>query len=217
MACCCGSRWCPSCWPITRPCESAAGRRHSQVAQGITEGRDAVQGLRDSTLERNDLARAISDARRRGSRLMRGHDSPPVLRVAVEGTSRDLRPLLRDEIYKIAAEALRNAFRHAQAARVDVDIQYGSDKFRLRVRDGGGASTRRCWHRGARATTGCAGMRERATVIGGKLAVWSEGGAGTEVELRLPASIVYATSARRSWLSRLLGSKTAARVGGDTS
>ena len=44
------------------------------------------------------------------------HPSPP-LRVAVEGHARDLRPIVRDEIYKVAAEALRNAYRHAEAGR----------------------------------------------------------------------------------------------------
>jgi hypothetical protein len=64
---------------------------------------------------------------------------------------------------------------------------------------------------------GLRGMPERAALIGGKLAVWSEAGAGTEVELRLPARIVYATFPRRTWWSRLLVSKPAARVGGDPS
>jgi hypothetical protein len=53
-------------------------------------------------------------------------------------------------------------------------------------------------------------MPERAALIGGKLAVWSEVGVGTEVELRLPADIVYATSPPRSWLSRLFAMKTPA-------
>jgi hypothetical protein len=58
-------------------------------------------------------------------------------------------------------------------------------------------------------------MRERAALVGGKLAVWSEAGAGTEVELRFPASIVYAKSPRRSWWSRLFGPKSPADVRGD--
>ena len=53
---------------------------------------------------------------------------------------------------------------------------------------------------------GLRGMPERAALIGGKLAVWSEVGAGTEVELRIPASAVYATCAERSWWSRLSAS-----------
>jgi signal transduction histidine kinase len=54
-------------------------------------------------------------------------------------------------------------------------------------------------------------MPERAALIGGKLAVWSEVGAGTEVELRLPARIAYATTTKHSWLSRLLASIQASK------
>ena len=54
---------------------------------------------------------------------------------------------------------------------------------------------------------GLPGMRERATLIGGKLTIWSEVDAGAEVELRVPASIVYATARRRSWLSQAFAAK----------
>src|SRR6185503_20547866 len=101
-------------------------------------------------------------------------------------------------------EALRNAFRHAQAGLVEVEIRYDDDEFRLRVRDDGkGIDQAVLAAQGIEGHYGLRGMPERAALIGGKLAVWSEVGAGTEVELRLPSSIVYATSRRRSWLSRL--------------
>ena len=107
-----------------------------QAAKAITEGRDAVQGLRASTVERNDLAIAI---RTLGDELATDAtgNPAPALRVEVEGQPRDLHPILRDEIYKIAAEALRNAFRHGQAGRVEVEIRYDHDEFRVRVRDDG--------------------------------------------------------------------------------
>ena len=57
--------------------------------------------------------------------------------VEVEGTPRDLHPILRDEIYRIAGEAMRNAFKHAQARRIEVEIRYDERQFRLRVRDDG--------------------------------------------------------------------------------
>jgi hypothetical protein len=60
-------------------------------------------------------------------------------------------------------------------------------------------------------------MPERAALIGGKLAVWTEVGAGTEVELRLPARIVYATPRRRSWWSRQLASSALTHLEGDAS
>ena len=106
------------------------------AANAITEGRDAVQGLRASTVERNDLAVAV---RTLGDELASDASAhqPPALSVAVEGQTRDLHPIVRDEIYKIAAEALRNAFRHAHAGRVEVEIRYDNEEFRLRVRDDG--------------------------------------------------------------------------------
>ena len=95
-----------------------------------------MQGLRASTVERNDLAVAI---RTLGDELATDASvhQPPTFRVAVEGQARDLRPIVRDEIYRIAAEALRNAFRHAHAGRVEVEIRYDNEQFRLRVRDDG--------------------------------------------------------------------------------
>ena len=172
-----------------------------QTADFITEARDEVQGLRDSTVQSNDLALAISTL---GQEL--GTDSVnhrPAFRVAVEGEARNLHPILRDEIYKIAAEALRNAFRHSQARQIEVEIRYDTEQFRLRVRDDGkGVDPAILSSQGSEGHFGLPGMRERATLIGGKLVVWSEVDAGTEVELRIPASTAYPTAPRRSWFSR---------------
>src|SRR5208337_3817851 len=153
-----------------------------QAAEAITEGRDAVQGLRDSITQTNDLALAISTL---GEELVAdstGHR--PAFRVAVEGQSRDLHPILRDEVYKIAAEALRSAFLHANAKQVEVEIRYDDERFRLRVRDDGkGIDAAILSQQGKEGHFGLPGMRERATLIGGKLTIWSEVDAGTEVEL----------------------------------
>src|SRR4029453_8420846 len=98
-----------------------------QAAKAITEGRDAVQGLRSSTIEKNNLALAISAL---GTELpAEGSGLRPAFHVAVEGETRELHPILCDEIYKIAAEALRNAFRHAHAGRVEVEIRYDDEQF----------------------------------------------------------------------------------------
>ena len=177
-----------------------------QAAKAITEGRDAVQGLRDSVIEGNDLAPAISIL---GEELAtHANNSRPAFHVAVEGKSRDLHPILRDEVYKISAEALRNAFRHAQAGRVEVEIRYDTEQFRLRVRDDGkGMDPVILSAQGTEGHFGLSGMRERATIMGAKLTVWSEVGAGTEVELCIPASTAYATTNERSWLSQKLAGR----------
>jgi signal transduction histidine kinase len=187
-----------------------------RAAKAITEGRDAVQDLRGSTAERHDLAIAIRTLGEELSAHASTHP-PPTFTVAVEGPTRALRPLVRDEVYKIAAEALRNAFRHAHATGVEVELRYDDKEFRLRVRDDGdGIDAKVLANQGLEGHYGLRGMTERAALAGGKLAVWSEVGAGTEIELRLPASTVYATADRRSWVARLLAFKSPVRDGRDS-
>jgi len=178
-----------------------------RVALAITEGRDAVQGLRESTVQSNDLARAVNTL---GEELAAdpGNHGAPAFHVAVEGEPRDLHPILRDEIYRIAAEGLRNAFRHAHARQVEVEVRYDDQQFRLRVRDdGAGMDQTVISDQERKGHYGLPGMRERAKLIGGKLVVWSEVGSGTEVELRIPASAAYVAAPKRSWLSELLARK----------
>jgi signal transduction histidine kinase/ligand-binding sensor domain-containing protein len=181
-----------------------------QAAEAITEGRDAVQGLRASTVQSNDLALAISTLGEELAADPSNHGAA-AFRVAVEGEARNLHPLLRDEVYKIAAEALRNAFQHAQARRVEVEIRYDNEQFRLRVRDDGrGIDAALLCGQGSEGHYGLRGMRERATLAGGKLAVWSEVNAGTEVVLCIPARAVYATASRGSWWSPKFSGKAKA-------
>ena len=181
----------------TAEAKKALEKAIHQAKHAIVEGREAIQGLRSSVVETNDLALAI---RTLGEELAINSE-PVVFDVHVEGTSRSLHPILRDDIYKIAAEALRNAFRHAEARRVEVEIRYDQEQFRLRVRDDGkGIDPAILSSRGRERHYGLPGMQERATLIGGKLAVWSELDAGTEVEVRVPASTAYVTTSRTSWL-----------------
>jgi signal transduction histidine kinase len=181
-----------------------------QAADAITEGRDAVQGLRTSATEGNDLADGI---RSFGKELADDSgDDAPELRVDVQGTSRALHPIVRDEIFRIASEALRNAFRHANAKHIEVELRYDDREMRLRVRDDGRGIDQKVLTEGGReGHFGLRGMRERATVIGGKLTVWSGLDAGTEVELSVPGSRGYASPAgtqRSGLLDRFTRPKT---------
>ena len=137
-------------------------------------------------------------------------ENSAVFRVTVEGTPRALHPILRDEVYRIAGESLRNAFRHAHARRIEVEIRYDERQLRLRVRDDGkGIDPTILSGDGRAGHFGLHGIRERAKIVGGQLEVWSEHDSGTEVELRVPASRAYATlsAARRSWLTKKLSGK----------
>jgi signal transduction histidine kinase len=115
----------------------------------------------------------------------------PHFRVDVEGTPRNLPPILRDEVYRIACEALRNAFRHAHARRIEVEIRYEQRQLRLLVRDDGKGMDQKVLGEGRPGHYGLAGMHERAKLVGGKLGVWSELDSGTEVELVIPSLIAY--------------------------
>ena len=162
-----------------------------RARDAIIEGRDAVQGLRSSMLISNDLARSIGAI---GEELTGEQPGPRQsgFRTHVEGASRDLSPLVRDEIYRIGVEALRNAFRYAEAGEIEVEIRYDPRQFRMRVRDNGKGIDPRILETGGRAGHhGLPGMHERASLAGGALAVWSKLGAGTEIELTIPAAIAY--------------------------
>jgi signal transduction histidine kinase len=164
-----------------------------QAREAIIEGRDVVQGLRSSTVISNDLARAISTFGEELAADQAGGNCPD-LQVQVEGTSWELAPRVREEVYRIAGEALRNAFRHARARRIEVKIHYDNRQFRLRVRDNGKGMDPKVLAEGGRAGHyGMAGMQERATLVEGKLAVWSELDSGTEAELTIPASVAYSS------------------------
>ena len=178
------------------------GSAIDQAAEAITEGRDAVQGLRSSTMETNDLAVAIRTVEK-SSPPTEGASRGVVLRVEAQAR-RALHPIVRDEILRIAGEAMRNAFRHAEAKHIEVELRYDERDLRLRVRDDGKGIDPKVLNRGGReGHFGMHGMRERAKLTGGKLTVWSGLDSGTEVELGIPAAHAYTSSSSSTWRSRL--------------
>jgi signal transduction histidine kinase/ligand-binding sensor domain-containing protein len=175
-----------------------------ETRQALTEGRQAVQGLRSSAVETHEFSEAIKTLTEElASEPTQGIRAE--VRLSVEGTPRALQPLLRDEIYRIASEALRNAFRHAEASRIEVQLGYDDRSFELRVRDDGkGMDPKVLSDEGLPGHFGLRGMRERAQKIGGKFSIWSAPASGTELALSVPGTIAYGTAERggRSWLAR---------------
>jgi signal transduction histidine kinase len=122
-----------------------------------------------------------------------------VIHVQVEGAPRELKPIVRDEAYRIACEALRNAVRHAQARKIAVEIQYGESRFRLRVRDDGrGMAQETVERQPPTGHFGLHGMRERAEIIGAHIDVWSKLNYGTAIDLSVPANVAYSVSSGSS-------------------
>ena len=175
--------------------KAALEKALDRAEQAVVESRDAIQDLRSPAISSKDLARALAELAEELAAGRLASIDPPQFRVSVEGAPRDLDPLIRDNIYRIACEAMRNAFQHARARSVEAEIIYAEAAVRLRVRDNGKGMDPKQLQAGRDGHWGFSGMRERAQQIGGKLEMWSEIGAGTEVELLIPAAIAYSRGA----------------------
>ena len=174
-------------------------------ADAIAEGRDAIQNLRAKPSMDRDLGSLLNAAGEELAHSSEAGENAPAFRVVVEGSRQRLPPLLQDEIYRIGREILRNAFRHAHAGRIEAEIRYDRDMFRLRIRDDGKGIDSNVLKEGARTGHwGLPGIHERAKSMGGRLKIWSEPGAGTEAELTVPARIAYEKfSTSNGWWARL--------------
>jgi ligand-binding sensor domain-containing protein/signal transduction histidine kinase len=176
----------------------------TRAEQAIDEGRDAIQDIRSEQVVKSDLAQLLTET---GQELAAAQDTnpdanthPAAFRVTVEGERQDLAPMLQDEIYRIAREVLRNAFQHASAHRIEAEIRYDDRLFRLRIRDDGRGIDQKVLDEGGRAGHwGLPGIQERAKRIGARLDFWSQAGAGTEVELTVPASVAFSSQNRRGF------------------
>jgi signal transduction histidine kinase/ligand-binding sensor domain-containing protein len=162
-----------------------------RAERAIIEGRDTIHDIRTFTPVDTDLVGEITAL---GEELAASDGRPnlPTLRVVVEGSAKAVHPVVRNEILQIVREALRNAYAHANATSIEAEIGYEEKMLRLRIRDDGIGITQE--HMGATGRAGhygLRGMRERAAQMGTQLDVWTEQGAGTEIELSIPDRVAY--------------------------
>jgi len=185
------------------PSESDALRRIGPILDQATtvmaQGRSELMDLRTATDQGEDLATALGTFGRSLS-----EDLGPRFTLAVTGDARPVAATARHEIYCIGREALFNAYRHADAGHVEVELAYSRDDFGLSVRDdGAGMPEDILRNAGKEGHWGLAGMRERAAALGGSLALRRRQPAGTEVCLQLPAHRVYPHQGQPALLPRL--------------
>ena len=113
-----------------------------------------------------------------------------VVAFSVVGDAREMHPIVRDEIYRIGYEAIRNACMHSGASQLEVELRYGHD-LALRVSDNGVGIDPVISDRGKDGHFGLQGMRERAARIGGSLTLGSSSNSGTEIKLVVPGDIIF--------------------------
>ncbi|MGC2472969.1 MAG: ATP-binding protein [Candidatus Sulfotelmatobacter sp.] len=162
-----------------------------RTEQALEESRNSIQGLRlglPAESELDQMLIATSDELASHT----GEGGSPQFRVFVEGERQSLYPIIKEEIGQIARELIRNAFRHARAHKIEAELRYEADFFRLLVRDDGkGIAPEILRDGGCVGHWGLPGVYERAHGIGAQLEFGSEAGAGTEVRLTIPAPLAY--------------------------
>jgi signal transduction histidine kinase len=155
------------------------------LGQATQEGRAALNSLRTSTTEANDLAQALQ-------RATEDFPLPSSMAVTftVVGDAKRMHPIVRDEIYRIGYEAIRNACVHSSASQLEVELTYGQD-LALRVSDNGVGTDSEVADLGKDGHFGLQGMRERAVRVGGRFTLVSSPSSGTEIKLIVPGGIVF--------------------------
>jgi signal transduction histidine kinase/ligand-binding sensor domain-containing protein len=172
------------------PAESPENPQFSRIllstSQVIEEGRNALRGLRSSRSDSTALDQAFAQ-------IARELDLQDKIdfRVIVVGQPRPLHPLLRDEVYRIGREALINAFRHARAEKIEVELKYSIRHLHVFVRDDGCGIDPQALQSGVDGHFGLSGMRERADRIGARFHVFTKVAAGTEIELAVPSRVAF--------------------------
>jgi signal transduction histidine kinase len=138
------------------------------ISTVLEEGRSAVQDLRDSHRDCVALDQAFWDI----PRELVAQDKTQ-FRVVVKGNPRPLHPEVRDEVYRIGREAVANAFRHAGAQSIEVELEYAKDRLHLIVRDDGHGIDPQTLQSGREGHWGLLGMRERAARISAQFLIRS--------------------------------------------
>lgn len=166
------------------------------LGRATEEGRAALHSLRSSTTEKNDLAeafrRAIEDCRR---------ETSADISFTVTGDSGEMHPIVRDEIYRIGYEAIRNACAHSRADRVEMALRYTHD-LTLSVSDNGSGIDPLIVDGGKEGHFGLRGMRERAERIGSKYNLQSSPDSGTLITLVVPGHVAF-RAVDQSWSRRI--------------
>jgi signal transduction histidine kinase/ligand-binding sensor domain-containing protein len=192
--------------PENSPVKPIVSRVLTLMKEVIDDGRNTLRGLRSRNYELRDLAQAFSRIPEEMS-LQQQTD----YRVIVEGQPRPVHPVIRDDVYRIAREALVNSFRHAQASTIEVEIEYGVKQLRVLVRDNGLGIDPQVLRAGREGHWGLSGMRERAERIGARLTVWTRPAGGTEIELSVPAALAFESKSpggASKWFVKLYAGRT---------
>ncbi len=185
--------------PQQEPAHQMMEKVMDRADEVLQEGRQRVRELRAEGMSGNDLIQALTQS---GEELAQGHDA--LFSLSVVGTPQMLNPIVCNEAYRIAQEAISNAFRHSNGSKIEVEVTYSSERVSLRIRDNGQGMSEDILASGRAGHWGLSGMRERANKIAAQLSIWTQPNTGTEVDLSIPSKVAYFQSNREPLWKRLM-------------
>ena len=160
----------------------------------IGELQAAVRLLREDGTSPDLQRHPMPDETQIEGLLNRATESGLATTYQVVGDTRPIPPAIGLTLYRIAQESITNVLRHAKAESVRVVLRYELDRIGLDVIDDGRTAT--VSRNPSGAGLGLAGMRERATSVGGTLTAEPMPGGGFQVRARLPSPADYPPAAR---------------------
>lgn len=152
----------------------------------LEAGRRALKDLRSVALSAADIVKSFSQLSEEFAQ-----DGGPEVDVIVEGNERALNAATGNDVLQVGRQAIANAFQHAHASRIHVLLSYGEQHLRIRIQDNGCGINEETLNVGRHGHYGIAGMQERAERLGGNISIRSRLGEGTEVDLYVPAHLIY--------------------------
>jgi signal transduction histidine kinase len=166
-----------------RGLEAEAGahiaRAEAMARAGLQEARRSVMALRPEALEGNDLSTALRE-------MVTGMTDGTSVNseFAQGGVPRELPAAWDENLLRIGQEALTNAIRHGHAQRIVMELDFSDDAVLLRLTDDGRGFDANSAFDGL----GLAGIRARASSMGGQLSIRSAAGSGTTISVSVPQS-----------------------------
>lgn len=169
-------------------------RRRAEIREAIdhtrnmlNEGRDRIMDLRSGTTETASLGELLEKFWNETVGSSGVNFSLQIL-----GGAKDVPLDVRDEMFAIAREALRNVLAHANAGNVAVRIDYGRHNLCVEIADDGcGIDDEDVVHGKSPGHWGIHGMRERAAALDGELNITRQLTIGTVLIFRIPAKVAY--------------------------
>jgi signal transduction histidine kinase len=151
----------------------------------MREGRASLNALHSSTSDNRELSLRLQSALDE-----REPNSVSERVVTVSGTAVELDPFLTDEVCSVAYEAIRNAFMHSRATRIEVQLSY-SDDFTLIVRDNGVGMDLATASKGRVNHFGLQNMRDRVARLHGQFQLITAPNLGTTIELKIAGKTAF--------------------------